>query len=47
MVKECPMVFDGNIKSMNGETFQIHLTDNAKPFCINLQQSILYACHDE
>ena len=30
--QEFPTVFDGNIRSMDGEEFHIHLTDDAKPF---------------
>ena len=30
--QEFPTVFDGNIRSMDGKEFHIHLTDDAKPF---------------
>ena len=35
MMPEFPKVFDGNIKTMEGEQFFIHLTDNAKPFHVS------------
>ena len=44
IVKESPMVF---IRSMNVETFHIHLTDNAKPFCVSTLLSIPYAYRDK
>ena len=47
VVKEFPTVFDGNIRSMDGEEFHIHLTDNAKPFCVNTPRSIPFVYRDK
>ena len=47
VVKEFPTVFDGNIRSMDGEEFHIHLTDDAKPFCVNTPRSIPYVYRDK
>ena len=47
VVKEFPTVFDGNIRSMDGEEFHIHLTDDAKLFCVNTPRSIPYVYRDK
>ena len=47
VVKEFPTVFDGNIRSMDGEEFHIHLTDDAKPFCVNTPRSIPFVYRDK
>lgn len=47
IMKEFPTVFDGHIKTMDGEEFHISLTDDAKPFCINTPRSIPFAYCDK
>ena len=37
---EYPMVFDGIVKSMEGEYFHIALMDDAKPFCVRTPRTI-------
>ena len=32
---EFPSVFNGQVKTMEGEKFYISLTDDTKPFCVN------------
>ena len=44
---EYPTVFDGQIRSMEGEQFHISLTDDVKPFCINTPRSIPFAYRDK
>ena len=44
---EYPTVFDGKIKSMEGEYFHIALTDDAKPFCVRTPRTIPYAYRDK
>ena len=40
IMKEFPSVFDGRIKTMEGENFHISLRSNAKPFCVKTPRSI-------
>jgi len=40
MMQEFPRVFDGNIKTMEGEQFHINLTDNEKPFRVSTPRTI-------
>ena len=42
-----PTVFDGRIRSMEGEQFHISLTDDVKPFRVNTPRSILFAYRDK
>ena len=42
-----PTVFDGQIRSMEGEQFHISLTDDVKPFCVNTPRSIPFAYRDK
>ena len=44
---EYPMVFDGMVKSMEGEYFHIALTDDAKPFCVRTPRTIPFAFRDK
>lgn len=44
---EFPTVFDGQVRSMEGEQFHISLTDDAKPFCVNTPRSIPFAYRDK
>ena len=39
-MRESPSVFDGQIKTMEGEKFHISLTDDAKPFCVNAPRTV-------
>ena len=45
IMREFPSVFDGQIKTMEGEKFHniISLTDDAKPFCVNAPQIVQIA----
>ena len=47
MVKAFPMVFDGQIRIMQGEKFHISLAANAKPFCVNTPRTIPFAYRDK
>ena len=42
-----PTVFDGQVRTMEGEEFHISLTTDAKPFCINTPRSIPLAYRDK
>ena len=42
-----PTIFDGQIRSMEGEKFHISLTDNARPFCVNRPRSIPFAYREK
>ena len=46
LMDEFPAVFDGCIRTMEGETFHISLKD-AKPFCVNTPRSIPFAYRDK
>ena len=39
--------FDGQIRSMQGEQFQISLVDDVKPFCVNTPRSIPFVYCDK
>ena len=47
ITEEFPQVFDGQIKTMEGEEFHISLTDDAVPFCVNTPRSIPFAYRDK
>ena len=47
LMMEFPTVFDGQIKTMDGEEFHISLTDDAKPFCVNTPRSVPFAYRDK
>ena len=47
LINEFPTVFDGQIRTMNGEKVCIKLTDNAKPFCVNTPRFVPYAYRDK
>ena len=42
-----PSVFDGVVKTMEGELFHIALTEDAKPFCVHTPHTIPYAFRDK
>ena len=42
-ISEFSSVFNGQVRVMTGETFRIHLKDNAKPFCVSAPRMIPYA----
>ena len=44
---EFPLVFNGEIKTMEGERFHITLSDDAKPFCVHTPRAIPYAYRDK
>ena len=45
--REYTTVFDGNIRTMDGEEFHISLTADARPFCVNIPRSIPFAYRDK
>ena len=47
IMSEYPHVFDGNVKTMEGEKFHIVLTDDAKPFCVHTPRTIPFAYRDK
>ena len=47
ILKEFPSVFDSQIRTMTGEEFNIHLSQDAKPFCVNTPCSISFAYRDK
>ena len=47
IINEFPRVFDGIIRAMDGEQFHIHLTSDAKPFCVTSPRSIPFAYRDK
>ena len=47
LVHEFPTVFDGQVKTMKGERFKIHLKEEAKPFCVTAPRTIPYAYRDK
>ena len=47
IMKEFPSVFDGQIKTMDGEEFHLSLTNDTKPFCISTPQSVPFAYCDK
>ena len=47
IMSEYPHVFDGNVKTMEGEKFHIALTDDAKPFCVHTPRTIPFAYRDK
>ena len=38
-----PSVFDGQVKTMEGENFRIELAKNARPFCVHTPRSVPFA----
>ena len=44
---EFPSVFDGNIKTMDGELFHITLTDDAQPFCVRTPRTVPFSFRDK
>ena len=40
LINQYPLVFDGQIRVMDGESFQIILVENVIPFCVKTQRSI-------
>ena len=47
ITREFPTVFDGLIKTMEGEKFHIILSENAKPFCVNTPRSVPFAYREK
>ena len=47
MIQEFPKVFDGDIKTMEGEQFHIYLTDDAKPFRVSTPRTIPFAYREK
>jgi len=47
VINEFPTVFDGTIRTMDSEQFHIHLSSNAKPFCVTSPRSIPFTYCDK
>ena len=47
LVHEFLTVFDGQVKTMKGERFKIHLKEEAKQFCVTVPRTIPYAYRDK
>lgn len=45
--EEYPFVFDGFVKTMEGELFRIALTEDAKPLCVHTPCTIPYGFRDK
>ena len=43
---EFPSVFDGKIKTMEGEKFHITLAEDARPFCVHTPRAIPFDLRD-
>ena len=43
LINEFPTVFDDQVKAMEGESFHIELTEDAKPFCVKTPRTIPFA----
>ena len=42
-----PSIFDGQVKSMEGEEFHIQLVDGAQPFCVHTPRTIPFAYREK
>lgn len=47
IMAEFPTVFDGQIRTMPGETFHISLTSDARPFCVTTPCTIPFAYREK
>ena len=47
LVSEYPNVFDGKIRTMEGEKFHISLVEGAVPFCVKTPRSIPFAYREK
>ena len=47
IMAEFPSVFEGQVRVMPGEKFQIRLADDAKPFCVSTPRTIPFAYRDK
>ena len=47
LASQFPTVFDGNIRTMEGEKFSISLKEDAVPFCVKTPRSIPFAYRDK
>ena len=47
LINEFPTVFDGQIRTTDGEKFCIKLTDSAESFCVNTPRFVPYAYRDK
>ena len=45
VIQMYPTIFDGQIRTMEGEKFHISLRPDLKPFCVNTPRSIPFAYH--
>ena len=47
LMEEFPTVFTEQVKAMEGESFRIELTDDAKPFCVKTPRAIPFAYREK
>ena len=47
IIDEFPLVFDGQIRVMDGEQFCITLVENAVPFCVKTPRTVPFAYRDK
>ena len=47
LIDEFPTVFEDCVKAMEGESFHIELTEEAKPFCVKTPRAIPYAYREK
>jgi len=47
LISEFPTVFEDCVKAMEGESFHIELTEEAKSFCVKTPRAIPYACREK
>ena len=47
ITSEYPIIFDGQLRSMQGEQLHMSILDDVKPFCVNTLRAILFAYHDK
>ena len=47
LVVDFPTVFDGQVKTMDGEEFHIELVDGAQPFCVHTPRAISFAYREK
>ena len=47
LIAAFPIVFDGQIRVMQGEEFHIAISETAKPFCVHTPRAIPFAYRDK
>lgn len=47
LMSEFPSVFDGSVRSMEGEEFRIVLSEDAQPFCVRAPRAVPFALREK